>query len=249
MAQSVPITISYGDSPEMMDAALDLARDSGAVLEMEVIASGLDLYRREIKEGIMPEIYESLKRTGILLKSTTHTPKEEGYISVTESICQKLEIDTCLEYYVSDVTAGIGLVVEKETAPLRIENIVEIYNLTKILGGESFCYTIDELGLMLQQKQEKYPDFKIEYKTADEASANIKNYDVIFTSEKSEAEIKKVIAARIGCKIFSGNGFRIFEPIDNLNPDGKGLILAIALAVKYAGQTQASWQIYKSLAA
>jgi len=32
-----------------------------------------------------------------------------------------------------------------------------------------------------------------------------------------------------------------------LNAGGKGLILALALAVKYSGQNDAAWEIYKSL--
>ena len=91
MFSSFPLTISFGDNPESMDSVLDIVRDVGAFVEFEVVATGEDLYRREIKEGVLPESFESIARTKLFLKAPTKTPNSDGYISVMDAFQQKFE--------------------------------------------------------------------------------------------------------------------------------------------------------------
>jgi hypothetical protein len=239
-------TISYGDEPEALDVVLDIMRDAGAVMETEVIATGADFYRREIKDGFLPDIFDSLKRTKLLLKSITKKPKGD-YEEVTKAICTKLEINTKLEYFVCEDAPGVGIVTETSEEQINTDVIAEIYKASAKLGGQNFAYAIDELGLMFETEGKNFASIKPKYMSIDDIKANFKDQDVIFIQEKSATELKKAMKPKYGCNIYLGNGYAIFEPIDDYNKDGKGLLLAAALILKYAGQGSAAWEVYGKL--
>jgi hypothetical protein len=245
MGQSVPFTISYGDEITNMEAVLDIMRECGAVLEVEMIQSGEDLYRHGIKEGLLPEFFDPLKRTKLLLKGMTKKPKGD-FIEVTEAICEKLGLKTLLEYYVCENTPGIGIVTETETK-ITPEMIEDVYKASKQLSGRNFAYTIDELRLMFDKTGENYPLCSAKYLSSDELKEKYGEYDVIVTDKKASAELRKAIKPKCGCNIYLGNGYAVFEPIEDYNNEGRGLLLAAAMILKYAGQNPEAWSVYEKL--
>lgn len=248
-AASVPLTISFGDSAESMDMVLDIARDAGAMIEVEVIASGQDIYRREIKEGIMPESLDAVRRSKLFLKAPTKTPKEEGYISVMQAFCNKYDVHTRLEYYVCEEAPGVGLVVESEGNHINAEDVAEIFRASQKLGGRKFAYTVSDLRLVFEKELKDYPNFNADSKNLEELKTGFANYDVIFASEEDAKELRKAMKVKYGCQIFLGNGHAFFEPLDDYNKSDRGLLLATALVLKYAGQDNEAWSVYEKLAA
>ena len=90
--QKVPITVAYGDGigPEIMAAVLDVVLEAGARLEIERIEVGEKIYRRGYTSGIEPQSWESLRRTGVLLKAPITTPEGGGVKSLNVTIRKTL---------------------------------------------------------------------------------------------------------------------------------------------------------------
>ena len=240
-------TISFGDSAEALEIVLDIMRDSGAVLEIEIIQSGHELYRREIKEGILPEIFESLRRTKLFLKAPTKKPKGDEYLEVMDAICDKLNVHTKIEYFVSDTTPGVGIVEENATSHINTYMIEDINKASVRLGGENYAYSIDELGLVFESAMKNCPQIKTKYYNLDELKESFANFDVIFAAADSAKEIKKAIKPKFGCTIYLGSDYAFFEPMEDYNKNDKALLLAAALMLKYAGQSDAAWALYNKL--
>lgn len=83
-----PITVARGDGigPEIMDATLFLLKEAGAQLDMDFIEIGESVYKRGVTAGIEAEAWDSLRRTGILLKAPITTPQGKGYKSLNVTI-------------------------------------------------------------------------------------------------------------------------------------------------------------------
>ena len=88
----VPITVAMGDGigPEIMKATLFLLEKAGAALDIETIEVGEAVYERGISSGIETESWESLRRTGVLLKAPITTPRGKGYKSLNVTIRKTL---------------------------------------------------------------------------------------------------------------------------------------------------------------
>ncbi|ADV63400.1 isocitrate dehydrogenase [Isosphaera pallida ATCC 43644] len=84
----IPITVAYGDGigPEIMAATLIVLKEAGADLEPEVIEIGESIYQRGVSSGIEPTSWESLRRTGVFLKSPVTTPQGGGFKSLNVTI-------------------------------------------------------------------------------------------------------------------------------------------------------------------
>jgi isocitrate/isopropylmalate dehydrogenase len=88
------ITVAYGDGvgPEIMEAALLVMREAGAELEIETIQIGQRIYTMGSDTGILPSAWETLNRTGVLLKGPTVAPDNENIAAVADAICKKFKL-------------------------------------------------------------------------------------------------------------------------------------------------------------
>ncbi|HQR35143.1 MAG TPA: NADP-dependent isocitrate dehydrogenase [Blastocatellia bacterium] len=89
---NTPITVAYGDGigPEIMEATLHILKLAGAALDIEQIEIGEKIYRSGISSGILPEAWESLRRTGVFLKAPITTPQGGGVKSLNVTIRKTL---------------------------------------------------------------------------------------------------------------------------------------------------------------
>jgi isocitrate dehydrogenase len=89
---TVPVTVARGDGigPDIMDAVLFLLEQAGADLELDHIEIGKAVYERGNTAGIDDEGWQSLRRTGILLKAPITTPRGSGYKSLNVTIRKTL---------------------------------------------------------------------------------------------------------------------------------------------------------------
>ncbi|MFV9890329.1 MAG: NADP-dependent isocitrate dehydrogenase [Rickettsia conorii subsp. raoultii] len=94
MAEFTPITIAYGDGigPEIMEAVLYILRKAEAHIRLETIEVGEKLYKKHYTSGISEESWESIQRTGIILKAPITTPQGGGYKSLNVTIRKTLQL-------------------------------------------------------------------------------------------------------------------------------------------------------------
>src|ERR1700752_2326377 len=102
---TTPITVAYGDGigPEIMEATLHVLREAGAGLAIETIEVGERVYTMGATSGILPSAWETLKRTGVLLKAPITTPQGKGYKSLNVTMRKTLglyaNIRPCICYH------------------------------------------------------------------------------------------------------------------------------------------------------
>jgi isocitrate dehydrogenase len=82
------VTVARGDGigPEITDAALRILDAAQAQLAIEFVDVGERIYREGHTTGIPPEAWESLRRTGLLLKGPITTPQGGGVNSLNVTI-------------------------------------------------------------------------------------------------------------------------------------------------------------------
>ena len=87
-----PITVAAGDGigPSIMSATLRVLEAAGARLAPEPIEVGETVYRRGVTSGIARASWDSLRRTGVLLKSPITTPQGGGYKSLNVTLRKTL---------------------------------------------------------------------------------------------------------------------------------------------------------------
>src|SRR5438445_698145 len=97
------VAYRYGIGPEIMAATLDIIKEAGARIEIEVIEVGEKVYLRGISAGIEPSAWESLRRTKVFLKAPITTPQGGGYksLNVTTRTTFGLyaNVRPCVSYY------------------------------------------------------------------------------------------------------------------------------------------------------
>jgi len=88
---TITITVAYGDGigPEIMESALLILRESGALLRIEAVEIGNRIYNMGAEYGILPSAWDMLKRNKILLKSPIIIPDNLHYKNTNEKIYQK----------------------------------------------------------------------------------------------------------------------------------------------------------------
>ncbi len=86
------ITVAYGDGigPEIMDSTLQILREAGAKIELNIIEVGKNVYERGFNSGLMPSAFENLNSTRVLLKAPITTPQGGGYKSLNVTLRKKL---------------------------------------------------------------------------------------------------------------------------------------------------------------
>ncbi|CEO17227.1 Isocitrate dehydrogenase [NADP] [Rickettsia monacensis] len=94
MAEFTPITIAYGDGigSEIMEAVLYILCKAEARIRLETIEVGEKLYKKHYTSGISEESWESIQRTGIILKAPITTPQGGGYKSLNVTIRKTLQL-------------------------------------------------------------------------------------------------------------------------------------------------------------
>jgi isocitrate dehydrogenase len=92
MAGKSPITVAYGDGigPEIMKACLEILEAGGALLELDEIKVGKELFLAGNTSGIEPRAWESLERTGVFYKAPITTPQGGGYKSINVTMRKRL---------------------------------------------------------------------------------------------------------------------------------------------------------------
>ncbi|MDX1933324.1 MAG: NADP-dependent isocitrate dehydrogenase [Capsulimonadales bacterium] len=104
ISRSVPVTVAKGDGigPEIMDATLSVLTAADARLAIETVQVGKSVYERGHTSGMTPEVWESLRRTHVLLKGPITTPQGSGYKSLNVTIRKTLglfaNIRPCVAY-------------------------------------------------------------------------------------------------------------------------------------------------------
>ena len=99
------ITVARGDGigPEIMDATLRIMEAAGASLDIEEIEIGENVYLRGNSAGILPEAWESLRRTRVFLKAPITTPQGGGFKSLNVTIRKVLglyaNVRPCISYH------------------------------------------------------------------------------------------------------------------------------------------------------
>jgi isocitrate dehydrogenase len=91
-ADAVPVTVAPGDGigPEIMGATLRVLEAAGARLQVERVEVGEAVFRRGHSAGIGPEVWDSVRRTRVLLKGPVTTPQGKGIKSVNVTIRKTL---------------------------------------------------------------------------------------------------------------------------------------------------------------
>lgn len=86
------ITVAHGDGigPEIMKATLKVLESAGADLEYDEIQVGEAVYLQDIKSGIAPESWDTLRRNKVFLKAPITTPQGGGYKSLNVTIRKSL---------------------------------------------------------------------------------------------------------------------------------------------------------------
>lgn len=101
----VPITVAYGDGigPEIMQATLRILEAAGAALDIETIEIGEQVYLKGHSAGILPEAWESLRRTRVFLKAPITTPQGGGFKSLNVTTRKVLglyaNVRPCVSYH------------------------------------------------------------------------------------------------------------------------------------------------------
>ena len=119
---NIPVTIAKGDGigPEIMDATLRVLEAAGAPLAIEEIEVGESVYTAGHKSGIAPEAWDSIRRTGVLLKAPITTPQGGGYKSLNVTLRKSLglfaNVRPCRSYapYVETRHPYMDLVIIRE---------------------------------------------------------------------------------------------------------------------------------------
>ena len=86
------VAISYGDGigPEIMKATLSVLEAAGASLDYQEVRIGEAVYLENIKSGIAPEAWDTLRQSEAFLKAPITTPQGGGYKSLNVTIRKSL---------------------------------------------------------------------------------------------------------------------------------------------------------------
>jgi len=118
----VPITVAFGDGigPSLMTATLRILEAAQAAITLEVIELGESVYLNGITSGIEQKSWDSLRRTGVLLKAPITTPQGGGYKSLNVTLRKALglyaNVRPCRAYapYVPTLHPALDLVIIRE---------------------------------------------------------------------------------------------------------------------------------------
>lgn len=142
----VPITVAHGDGigPEIMDATLRILAAAGASLDIETIEIGEKIYEKGHSAGILPEAWDSLRRTKVFLKAPITTPQGGGFKSLNVTVRKTLglyaNVRPCVTYHpiVKTLHPGMDVVIIRENeedlyAGIEHRQTDEVYQCLKII--------------------------------------------------------------------------------------------------------------------
>lgn len=120
--QAKPVTVAYGDGigPEIMEATLKILAEARVPLNIETIEVGQKFYEKGVTTGIPPAAWESIRRTGILLKAPITTPQGGGYKSLNVTMRKALglysNVRPCVSYhpFIQSMHANMNMVIIRE---------------------------------------------------------------------------------------------------------------------------------------
>jgi isocitrate dehydrogenase len=120
--QAKPITVAYGDGigPEIMEATLKILAEAKVPLTIDTIEVGQKFYEKGVTTGIPPAAWESIRRTGILLKAPITTPQGGGYKSLNVTMRKSLglyaNVRPCTSFhpFVKSMHANMNMVIVRE---------------------------------------------------------------------------------------------------------------------------------------
>lgn len=146
-ALPVPITVAHGDGigPEIMDATLRILSAAGAALDIENIEIGEKIYEQGHTAGILPEAWDSLRRTRVFLKAPITTPQGGGFKSLNVTVRKTLglyaNVRPCVTYHpvVKTLHPGMDVVVIRENeedlyAGIEHRQTDEVYQCLKLIS-------------------------------------------------------------------------------------------------------------------
>ena len=141
-----PITVAAGDGigPEILRATRAILDAAGAPLDYHEITVGEQAYRQGITSGVPDDAWQSLRRTGVLLKGPITTPKGSGWKSVNVTLRKTLglfaNVRPCVSYtpFVPG-PAGMDVVVVRENeedlyAGIEHRQTQDVYQCLKIVS-------------------------------------------------------------------------------------------------------------------
>lgn len=141
------ITIARGDGigPEIMDATLRILTAAGAELEIEEIEIGEKIYQQGHSAGILPEAWESLRRTRVFLKAPITTPQGGGFKSLNVTTRKVLglfaNVRPCVSYhpFVDTKHPEMDVVIIRENeedlyAGIEHQQTDEVYQCLKLIS-------------------------------------------------------------------------------------------------------------------
>jgi isocitrate dehydrogenase len=117
-----PITVAYGDGigPEIMEATLKILAEAKVPLTIDTIEVGQKFYEKGVSTGIPPNAWESIRRTGVLLKAPITTPQGGGYKSLNVTMRKTLglyaNVRPCASFhpFVKSMHKNMNMVIVRE---------------------------------------------------------------------------------------------------------------------------------------
>lgn len=164
MSDHTPITVAKGDGigPEIMEATLKMLSAGGAKLDIEEIEIGEQVYARGVKNGIEADAWESVRRTGVMLKAPIFTPSGKGYKSLNVTVRKTLglfaNVRPCMSYhpFIETFHKNMDLVIVRE-------NEEDLYAGIEYRQTQTVC---ESMKLISRPGSEKIIRFAFEYAKA-----------------------------------------------------------------------------------
>lgn len=141
-----PITVAAGDGigPEILAATRTVLDAAGAPLDYHESTVGAQVYAQGVTSGVPNELWDLLRRTGVLLKGPITTPKGSGWKSVNVTLRKTLglfaNVRPCVAYapFVPGVP-GMDVVVVRENeedlyAGIEHRQTQEVYQCLKLVS-------------------------------------------------------------------------------------------------------------------
>ncbi len=168
-AKSVPITVAHGDGigPEIMGATLHILKEAGALLDIDTIEIGEQVYLRGNTAGIEPGSWDSLRRTKVFLKAPITTPQGGGFKSLNVTTRKALglyaNVRPCVSYhpFVKTKHPNMDVVIVRENeedtyAGIEYQlsaNVMECLKLISRPGSEKIVRYAFEYARLYKRKK------------------------------------------------------------------------------------------------
>jgi isocitrate dehydrogenase len=141
------VAVAEGDGigPEILAATRAVLDAAGARIDWQPIAVGEKVYRSGISSGIAPAAWDTLRKTGLLLKAPITTPQGGGYKSLNVTIRKSLglyaNVRPCVTYhpFVDTRHPGMDVVIVRENeedlyAGIEHRQTDEVYQCLKLIS-------------------------------------------------------------------------------------------------------------------